>query len=165
MAGTNSIPRVLLKILNLLIFSSRIGKGKGEGEGEVEERRCWVAQLFVFAPKCHGNAESDIDCKYGNAISTLLFVGNFPVKLKLPFFSRRARKAEKKNRWSSPMPRKCRIRLRLQIWKCYFNFVCFLHFPVKLKLLFFSRRARKAEKTNRWSFPQRSSDCPPCQGW
>ena len=124
MAGTNSIQRVLLKILNLLIFSSRIGKGKGEGKGEVEERRCtntllaiwtnissnlnkyilqfeqihsaiwtngkrrkrgWGEKVlsctsFLFAPKCHGNAESDIDkCKYGNAISILLF-GHFSVK-------------------------------------------------------------------------------------
>ena len=34
------------KFLNLLIFSSRVGKGKGEGEGEVEETRCRVAEIL-----------------------------------------------------------------------------------------------------------------------
>ena len=40
------------KFLNLLIFSSRVGKGKGEGEGEVEETRCRVAEILkTFAKK------------------------------------------------------------------------------------------------------------------
>ena len=34
------------KFLNLLIFSSRVGKGKGEGEGEIEETRCRVAEIL-----------------------------------------------------------------------------------------------------------------------
>ena len=68
-----------------------------EKEKERERLRKEGAELhnFLFAQKCHGNAESDIGCKYGNAISIF---GHFPVKLKLLFFSGRARKAEKKNR-------------------------------------------------------------------
>ena len=39
------------KFLNLLIFSSRVGKGKGEGEGEVEETRCRVAEMLKTSTK------------------------------------------------------------------------------------------------------------------
>ena len=48
------------------------GKGKGEVEGEVKGEGAEL-HIFLFAPKCPGNAESDIDCKYGNAISILPF--------------------------------------------------------------------------------------------
>ena len=49
------------KFLNLLIFSSRVGKGKGEGEGEVEETRCRVAEILkTFAKKTEKESMKNI---------------------------------------------------------------------------------------------------------
>ena len=95
MAGTNSIQRVLLKILNLLIFSSRIGKGKGEGEGEVEKRRCRVAQMEPFC--LHQNAtELQNQTLAANMKMIFKFWTFLPKKLKLLFSAEEQEKLRRK---------------------------------------------------------------------
>ena len=95
MAETNSIPRVLFKILNLLIFSSRIGKGKGEGEGEVEKRRCRVAQMEPFC--LHQNAtELQNQTLAANMKMIFKFWTFLPKKLKLLFSAEEQEKLRRK---------------------------------------------------------------------